>query len=60
MRRLAQIAERRAGRLGSAEDLLAYLKRIHYRLGPEELEGMGRFRDLLADRDIQEYEDARP
>ena len=58
--RLAQIAERRAGRLGSAEDLLAYLERIHYRLGPEELEGMRRFRDLLADRDIQEYEDARP
>ena len=57
--RLGEIAEEHAGSLGDAESLKAYLEHITYRLGPEELEGMGRFRDLLADHDIQEYEDAR-
>lgn len=58
--RLGEIAEAHAGPLGDAQALLAYLERITYRLGPEELEGMQRFRDLLAEHDIQEYEDARP
>lgn len=57
--RLGEIAEENAGPLGDAESLKAYLEHITYRLGPEELEGMRRFRDLLADHDIQEYEDAR-
>jgi hypothetical protein len=30
-----------------------------YRLGPAEREGMQRFRDLLADHDILEYEGGR-
>lgn len=58
--RLAEIAAAHAGPLGDAEALQAYLERITYRLGPEELAGMRRFRDLLAEHDIQEYEDARP
>jgi chorismate dehydratase len=57
--RLGEIAEAHAGDLGDAEALRAYLDRITYRLGPEELDGLQRFRDLLADHDIQEYEDAR-
>jgi predicted solute-binding protein len=57
--RLSEIAEAHAGPLGSAEALRAYLEHITYRLGPEELEGLQRFRDLLAEHDIQEYEDAR-
>lgn len=57
--RLGEIAEAHAGPLGDAESLKAYLEHFTYRLGPEELEGMRRFRDLLADHDIQEYEDAR-
>ena len=57
--RLAEIAEDHAGRLGEAEALQAYLEHFTYRLGPDELAGMRRFRDLLAEFDIQEYEDAR-
>jgi chorismate dehydratase len=57
--RLGEIAEAHAGPLGEAAALRAYLEGITYRLGPEELEGLQRFRDLLADHDIQEYEDAR-
>ncbi|HYO45387.1 MAG TPA: menaquinone biosynthesis protein [Gemmatimonadota bacterium] len=57
--RLGEIAEAHAGPLGDAESLKAYLEHITYRLGTEEFEGMRRFRDLLAEHDIQEYEDAR-
>lgn len=57
--RLGEIAEAHAGRLGDAEVLRAYLEHFTYRLGPDELAGLRRFRDLLADYDIQEYEDAR-
>jgi predicted solute-binding protein len=57
--RLREIAEAHAGALGDAESLTAYLEHITYRLGPAELEGMRRFRDLLAEHDIQEYQDAR-
>jgi len=57
--RLEEIAEAHSGRLGDAKTLHAYLEHFTYRLGPEELEGLRRFRDLLADYDIQEYEDAR-
>ena len=57
--RLDTIATEHAGALGDAETLEAYLRHFTYRLGPEELEGMRRFRDLLAEHDIQEYQDAR-
>ncbi len=57
--RFDAIATEHAGALGDAETLEAYLRHFTYRLGPEELEGMRRFRDLLAEHDIQEYQDAR-
>ena len=57
--RIDAIAAEHAGALGDAETLEAYLRHFSYRLGPEELEGMRRFRDLLAEHDIQEYQDAR-
>ena len=57
--RIDAIAAEHAGALGYAETLEAYLRHFSYRLGPEELEGMRRFRDLLAEHDIQEYQDAR-
>ena len=57
--RLEAIAAEHAGRLGDAETLEVYLRHFSYRLGPQELEGMRRFRDLLAEHDIQEYQDAR-
>ena len=57
--RLESIAAEHAGALGDAETLEAYLRHFTYRLGPDELAGMRRFRDLLAEHDIQEYQDAR-
>lgn len=57
--RLATIAAEHAGALGDVETLEAYLRHFTYRLGPDELAGMRRFRDLLAEHDIQEYQDAR-
>lgn len=54
--RLGEIAATHADGLGSADTLRAYLEHFTYRLGSEELEGLQRFRDLLADHDIQEYE----
>lgn len=56
---LADIAEAHAGSLGRAEELRAYLESFSYRLGAAEREGLRRFRDLLADHDIQEYEPTR-
>jgi chorismate dehydratase len=32
----------------SAEETEAYLRRFHYRLGPEDLAGLARFEELLA------------
>jgi chorismate dehydratase len=52
--RLGEIAEAHAGPLGDAETLEAYLEHFTYRLGPEELDGLRRFRDLLAEHCIQE------
>jgi chorismate dehydratase len=57
--RLPEIAAAHAGALGDAESLEAYLASFRYRLGEDELAGLTRFRDLLAEHDIQEYPDAR-
>ncbi|MBW3660494.1 MAG: menaquinone biosynthesis protein [Gemmatimonadetes bacterium] len=57
--RIPEIAASRADTLGDAETLRAYLGHFTYRLGALEREGLARFRDLLAEHDIQEYEDAR-
>ncbi|MFN2383345.1 MAG: menaquinone biosynthetic enzyme MqnA/MqnD family protein [Gemmatimonadota bacterium] len=54
----AEIAAAHAGPLGDAETLQAYLEHFTYRLGSAELEGLRRFRDLLAEHDIQEYAEA--
>lgn len=56
--RLPEIAAAHVGMLGDAESLEAYLAHFTYRLGEEELAGLKRFRDLLAEYDIQEYADA--
>lgn len=56
---LADIAERHAGPLGEPDVLRAYLENFTYRIGSAEREGLQRFRDLLADHDIQEYQQAR-
>jgi chorismate dehydratase len=53
--RLGEIADARAGRLGEADALRDYLENLVYRLGPAELDGLQRFRDLLAEHDILEY-----
>ena len=59
LQRLGPIAERHAGPMGDAAALRAYLDRIVYRLGTAELAGLARFRDLLADHDILEYDHTR-
>jgi predicted solute-binding protein len=53
--RLAEIAADYAGLRADPDALRTYLENLVYRLGPEEQEGLQRFRDLLADFDIQEY-----
>ncbi|HET9582267.1 MAG TPA: menaquinone biosynthesis protein [Gemmatimonadota bacterium] len=53
---LVDIAAGAAGkRLGPRDDLAAYLRNFAYRLGKSEMEGLQRFRDLLAEHDILEY-----
>lgn len=53
--RLERIAREGPARLGSPDALEQYLSNLVYRLGADEMEGLQRFRDLLADYDIQEY-----
>lgn len=57
--RIEEIAAEHANGLGDADALRAYLSHFAYRLGGEERAGLARFRDLLAEHDIQEYEDTR-
>ncbi len=54
-----EIAAAHANGLGDADALRVYLENFAYRLGDEERAGLQRFRDLLAEHDIQEYEDTR-
>lgn len=49
MTQVDEIAARLAGGLGSAEALASYLRNFHYRLGPEEMEGLAEFRRLVRD-----------
>ena len=44
---LDEIAARHAGALGTAEELVSYLRNFHYRLGPEEKRGLEEFRRLV-------------
>jgi chorismate dehydratase len=47
MTQIDEIAAELAGGLGSAEALASYLRNFHYRLGAEEMEGLGEFRRLV-------------
>ena len=38
------------------QEMEAYLRRFHYRLGPEDLDGLGRFEDLLRRHDLLEHD----
>lgn len=44
----AAYAERTQGRLGNGPELASYLRRIRYRLGPEDEKGLALFREKLA------------
>lgn len=57
--KIEAIAAERAGAMGDAETLRAYLEHFEYRLGREARAGLERFRDLLAEYDVQEYTDTR-
>lgn len=46
MSRVDEIGKEFAGELGSAETLASYLRNFHYRLGPQEMAGLSRFRQL--------------
>ncbi|HKY59678.1 MAG TPA: menaquinone biosynthesis protein [Gemmatimonadota bacterium] len=54
---LGEIAAAAASeRLGTRDDLAAYLRNFVYRLSQAERKGLQRFRDLLAEHDILEYQ----
>ncbi len=46
MTQIDAIAERFAGDLGDAPALASYLRNFHFRLGPEEMKGLARFREI--------------
>jgi chorismate dehydratase len=46
---LPEIARRLSGPGWSADDMEGYLRRFHYRFGPEDLDGLNRFEALLAE-----------
>lgn len=50
--RIGEIARAHAGRLGDAATLAAYLENFTYRLGAPEIEGLERFRALLAEHGV--------
>ena len=49
---LPEIARRETGPGWSSADMEGYLRRFHYRLGPEDLHGLGRFEALLAEHGL--------
>lgn len=51
---LPEIARQQTEPGWSAEETEAYLRRFHYRLGPEHLAGMGRFEELLNQNGLTE------
>lgn len=48
------IAAEFAGELGAREVLASYLRNFHYRLGPDEMEGLEKFRRLTAENHFLE------
>ena len=49
---LGEIARRETGPGWSAAEMEGYLRRFHYRLGPEDLQGLSRFESLLGEHDL--------
>ena len=47
MSQIDDIAADFAGELGQREVLASYLRNFHYRLGPEEVQGLEEFRRLV-------------
>ncbi|HEY7696947.1 MAG TPA: MqnA/MqnD/SBP family protein, partial [Vicinamibacteria bacterium] len=52
MSQVDEIAAEFAGELGPPEDLASYLRNFHYRLGPEEMQGLEEFRRRVLERDL--------
>lgn len=53
---LPEIARRETGPGWSAGDMEAYLRRFHYRFGPEDLQGLERFETLLAEHGLIQHD----
>jgi chorismate dehydratase len=51
---LPAVARQQTGAGWTSEEMEAYLRRFHYRLGPEDLGGMERFEALLAEQGLIE------
>ncbi len=49
---LPEIARRETGPGWSSAEMEAYLRRFHYRFGPEELQGLARFESLLREHGL--------
>jgi predicted solute-binding protein len=49
---LPDVARRETGPGWSAAEMEGYLRRFHYRLGPEDLQGMERFEALLQEHGL--------
>ena len=49
---LPEVARRETGPGWSAAEMEAYLRRFHYRLGPEEMQGLDRFEALLQEHGL--------
>ena len=49
---LPEVARRETGPGWSAAEMEAYLRRFHYRLGPEEMQGLDRFEALLREHGL--------
>jgi len=49
---LPEVARRETGPGWSTAEMEAYLRRFHYRLGPEDVQGLERFETLLGEHDL--------
>jgi chorismate dehydratase len=49
---LPEIARQQTEPGWSSEEMEGYLRRFHYRLGPEDLEGLGRFEQLVREHGL--------
>ena len=49
---LPEVARRETGPGWSAAEMEGYLRRFHYRFGPEDLQGLARYEALLAEHGL--------